>query len=257
MPLPQQVLVAVAALALAEVFIFWIMPVWLFFFATTRRGPARPLLALTIDDGPHPVSTPIWLDLLRRHGIKATFFCPGARALAHPALARAIVADGHELANHSHTHPWGLALMRTPRAKEELATAQAALAQFGPVGPWFRPVAGVVSPPLLDAARELRLEAVTWTARPYDGVVKLSPARAIAHMRRGIVPGGILMLHDNPRSPGPEIIATIKAEADRRGLRFVTLSELLAPRTRDRQRPAALDALPDPGSPASRTAPLA
>jgi peptidoglycan/xylan/chitin deacetylase (PgdA/CDA1 family) len=226
--LPTVLLLVFLGLVLFELGGFLGLPILLFYRDTTRRGPRRPTLALTIDDGPDPISTPRWLAALSRAGIKATFFCPGAQLAAQPALARAIVAAGHELANHSYTHHWALAFFSERRARAELARAQATAAAFAPATPWFRPVAGVLSPPLQAAARRLGLAPVTWSARAYDGgFIEMSPAWALARLRRGLVPGGILALHDNPRSPGPAIVEALKARAEARGLQFVTLSQLL------------------------------
>jgi peptidoglycan/xylan/chitin deacetylase (PgdA/CDA1 family) len=78
------------------------LPPSLLFF----RGPqSGRQLALTFDDGPDPQYTPRILEALRKHGAKATFFLIGERAEQEPALVRQILADGHELANHSHSHP--------------------------------------------------------------------------------------------------------------------------------------------------------
>jgi peptidoglycan/xylan/chitin deacetylase (PgdA/CDA1 family) len=60
---------------------------------------------LTIDDGPHPQHTPAILDILDRHGLKAVFFLVGERAARHPDLVREIIARGHEIGNHTQTHP--------------------------------------------------------------------------------------------------------------------------------------------------------
>src|SRR3954471_10932757 len=65
---------------------------------------ARGEVALTIDDGPDPVVTPHVLDILDRHGAKATFFCIGKEAMRYPELCREIVRRGHTVENHGHTH---------------------------------------------------------------------------------------------------------------------------------------------------------
>jgi peptidoglycan/xylan/chitin deacetylase (PgdA/CDA1 family) len=229
-------------LALAELGGFLGLPILMFYRETTRRGPRQPVVALTIDDGPDPVSTPRWLAALSRAGIRATFFCPGARLGAHPALARAIVAAGHELGNHSYSHHWALAFFSERRARRELSRAESSVAAFAPPTRWFRPVAGVLSPPLQAAARHLTLQPVTWTARAYDGgFLAMSPAWALARLRGGLVPGGILALHDNPRSPGPAIVEALKALANERGLQFVTLSELLGDEAPDVGRATAAE----------------
>jgi peptidoglycan-N-acetylglucosamine deacetylase len=205
-----------------------VQPLVLFFSGTIRRGPVRPEVALTIDDGPDPVSTPRWLEALAAAGIKATFFCPGRSLEARPDLVQAILRAGHELGNHSYSHPWNLAFFSPKRARGELDRAQRAIARLTAAGRFFRPVAGVMSPPLAAAARSLGLTPVTWTARAFDGgPVPVRPQAALRRLGRGLCAGGILALHDNPRSPGPEIVRELRARADRAGLRFVTLSTLL------------------------------
>ena len=225
--------VAVVALTVAvvEAVVSLSSPIFLFHWATIRRGPGRAELTLTIDDGPHPTSTPRWLEALAAANIKATFFCPGARIEERPELARAIVRAGHELANHSHTHPWNLAFFSESHARAELQRAQRVLARVTSVHSWFRPVAGVLSPPLAAAAHSLGLVPVMWTARAYDGGAPFAvgPQAALKRLARGVVAGGILLAHDNPGSPGPEIVPALRALADRAGLQFVTLSTLLAP----------------------------
>jgi hypothetical protein len=108
-------------------------------------------------------------------------------------------------------------------------------------------VAGVLSPPLAAAARSLGLVPVTWTARAYDGhgavPYRVAPARALARLARGVVDGGILLAHDNPGSPGPEIVPALRALADQAGLHFVTLSALLTPAVAP--DPASHPALPN------------
>jgi peptidoglycan/xylan/chitin deacetylase (PgdA/CDA1 family) len=227
--------VTAAAVALAigavEAVVSLSLPLFLFHWSTIRRGPGRAQLTLTIDDGPHPTSTPRWLAALAAADIKATFFCPGARIEERPELARTIVRAGHELANHSHTHPWNLAFFTEARARGELLRAQRVLQRVTSVQSWFRPVAGVLSPPLAAAARSLGLTTVMWTARAYDGQMTfpVPAAKALRRLARGVVAGGILLAHDNPGSPGPEIVPALRALADRAGLQFVTLSTLLGP----------------------------
>jgi peptidoglycan/xylan/chitin deacetylase (PgdA/CDA1 family) len=204
------------------------VPLVLFYGATIRRGPHRAELALTIDDGPDPSSTPALLAALAEAGIVATFFCPTAKLAAQPALAVAMARGGHELANHSHRHPWHLALFSERAARAELDGARQVLAEHGVASRWFRPVAGVVSPPLLRAARALDLRLVTWTARARDGGgTRVAPATAMRRLRPGLVPGGILLLHDRDGAPGAAVVGQLKRLADERGLAFVKLSDLL------------------------------
>src|SRR3954462_7715615 len=64
-----------------------------------------PYIAMTFDDGPSPETTPRLLDILKQRNIKATFFMIGQNAERHPDIVKRILADGHEIGNHSWTHP--------------------------------------------------------------------------------------------------------------------------------------------------------
>jgi peptidoglycan/xylan/chitin deacetylase (PgdA/CDA1 family) len=64
-----------------------------------------PYVAMTFDDGPHAQNTPRLLDMLKQRNIKATFFVVGECAQEYPAIMKRIVAEGHEIANHSWSHP--------------------------------------------------------------------------------------------------------------------------------------------------------
>ena len=77
------------------------------------RGPDVPAVALTFDDGPDPVTTPVVLDRLDELGLRATFFCLGERADAHPELVGEVLRRGHQIGSHGYRHEHHLA--RTPR----------------------------------------------------------------------------------------------------------------------------------------------
>src|SRR5437588_8991599 len=102
------------------------------------RGPAtRRAIALTFDDGPSE-STPAILEILARHKIPATFFLCGANVDRLPAIARDIVAAGHEIGNHTYSHPY-LFLRTRAGIAEELSRAQKAIhASTGATPRWFR-----------------------------------------------------------------------------------------------------------------------
>src|SRR5829696_4627706 len=84
----------------------------------STRVPDRTMV-LTFDDGPDPEWTPRLLEVLHRHGVTATFFVTGASAARHPVLLRRVLADGHEIGNHSTTHS-NLGVSSTARARWEL-----------------------------------------------------------------------------------------------------------------------------------------
>lgn len=138
-------------------------------FGKALIAPARPgELALTFDDGPNPVWTPRLLDVLGRHGVRATFFMLGSRAQAEPGLVMRIAAEGHLIGNHSWSHP-NLALAAASRVREELARTKETLEQISgrPVR-HFRPPFGARRPAVFRIARSLGLTTVLWNAMTSD-----------------------------------------------------------------------------------------
>jgi peptidoglycan/xylan/chitin deacetylase (PgdA/CDA1 family) len=219
--------------------VFW-MPSGLFArpILSGARGGAE--LALTFDDGPDPDHTPKVLDVLERHGHRATFFVIGNRAAAHPALLEDIVRRGHSLGNHSYAHARATATFGVPRLVADLERAQATLAAAQGRAPrWFRPPAGVLSPRVTAAAQKTGLELVGWTATARDGI-RTSVEAAYRRLERAARPGAILVLHDaaerRDRAPiAVEVLDRLCGTLAARGLRSVTLDELLAdeaPRSR-------------------------
>ncbi len=157
---------------------------------------------LTIDDGPDPASTPRVLELLKQHGAKATFFVVGTQVEKHPDIARRIVAEGHTIGNHTHTHPVGSFWCATPsRTADEIDRCVAALLLANlPFERYFRPPVGVRNP-FLDAQLMARgMDMVLWSARGFDGGGR-SPGAALARIARQIRPGAILLSHEAGRRP--------------------------------------------------------
>lgn len=174
--------------------------------AATSFQTERREVWLTIDDGPDPASTPRVLELLRRHGAKATFFVVGARVRKHPELARLIAAAGHTLGNHTDTHPAGNFWFASPRrtASEIDGCVGALLLAGAPFERIFRPPVGIRNPflnPQLEA-RGMRL--VLWNARGFDGAGG-APRAALARIVRRIRPGGILLAHEGEPRPGERL----------------------------------------------------
>jgi peptidoglycan-N-acetylglucosamine deacetylase len=132
-------------------------------FGPTLVAPARPReIALTYDDGPNPAVTPRLLDVLARHGVRATFFLIGRFVGLEPALVREIAAAGHLIGNHSMTHPW-LSFVSDARVRQELRDCNAALEDtLGAPVRYFRAPHGARRPYVLRVARELGLVPVQW-----------------------------------------------------------------------------------------------
>ncbi len=164
--------------------------------ATVFETPRREVW-LTIDDGPDPKSTPKVLELLRWHRAKATFFVVGRQVEKHPELARQIVAEGHTIGNHTHTHPswsfWSAFPSRT--AAEIDGCVGALLLADAPFEHYFRPPVGVRNPFLAGELAARGMVLVLWEARGLDGG-RRAPAAALRSIAGQIRPGGILLSHE-------------------------------------------------------------
>lgn len=197
-----------------------------------RRGPATYRVALTFDDGPHPVYTPRLLELLAAHRVRATFFLIGRHAEQHPEVVREIVRTGHDLGSHTyhHRHLWGLDPIRT-RA-EILRGHRAVEAVAAHPVRFFRPPWGAMNLAALAICRAAGIVPVLWSVRA-EGYFARPPAAAMAReVVRRSHPGAIVNLHDRggfPDTPErvlqalPAMIAGLRA----RGLEPVPLRELL------------------------------
>ncbi|HJZ86640.1 MAG TPA: polysaccharide deacetylase family protein [Polyangia bacterium] len=207
-------------------------------FARPALGcaPGRGRIALTFDDGPDPAVTPRLLELLAAHGQRATFFLIGRRAQAHPDLVRAIVARGHAIGNHSYTHAWSTPLWTTGRLAADLARCQEVLMRAAGVRPrWFRPPVGLFGPRVESAARRVSLALCGWTLRSNDGALfGYDATRVRARVLARLRDGDVILLHDGAershrRPRAPEVLPALLELLAARGLRSVTLDELLAP----------------------------
>ncbi|MFC3835647.1 MULTISPECIES: polysaccharide deacetylase family protein [Deinococcus] len=169
-----------------------------------RRGTAG-VAALTFDDAPHPLFEPLLLDLLRRSGARATFFVIGRNAQAYPYFVRDMVAQGHEVANHTYHHV-RLPPLTIPEATDELRWTDDLLKTLtGKPVRYFRPPGGDYTAGTLDAARRLGLTTVFWTDDPGD-FQNPGDATLETRYRRRLRAGGIVLLHDN----APEMLDVLR-----------------------------------------------
>ena len=200
------------------------------------RGPRdRAAIALTFDDGPSESTLRI-LDALDRYRAPATFFQCGANVERLPAVAREVAAAGHEIGNHSDTHP--LLCFRSPAFMEgDFRRAQERIAKHTGAAPaWLRPPFGARWFGLGGVQRRLGLAGVMWTVIGYDWN---RAADAIVERVAGRVGNGaIICLHDGRELRAkPDVGATVEAVRrlvpllSDRGYKFETVSRLLCPTT--------------------------
>jgi peptidoglycan/xylan/chitin deacetylase (PgdA/CDA1 family) len=199
-----------------------------------RGDRSEPCLALSFDDGPSE-STPAVLEVLAQHRIKATFFMCGKNVRRLPSIARQVRSAGHEIGNHTDTHPY-LCLKSPEAVYRELKLAQETIhLTIGVTPTLFRAPYGVRWFGLRNAQERMRLTGVMWTVMGNDW--KWEPGRIVRRLVQGASNGGILCLHDGRTTQvAPDLRPTITAVESAipllidRGFHFRTVSEVLWPK---------------------------
>jgi peptidoglycan/xylan/chitin deacetylase (PgdA/CDA1 family) len=161
-----------------------------------RRVEGEGVL-LSIDDGPDPVDTPALLDLLDQHGKKAVFFVIGDKVRRFPDLAREIVRRGHQLGNHTMTHPAGtMWCAGSRRTRREIAECSRVIEEVTGVKPrWFRAPAGHRNWFTHPVLREQGLELAGWRRRAFDTIRSDVPP-IVRSLTVGARDGDIVLLHE-------------------------------------------------------------
>lgn len=164
--------------------------------ALCRAESADRVVALTFDDGPDADSTPRVLDLLKRYGVRATFFVVGEQARQNPELIHRMVAEGHTVAGHSYYHLPQSTLWSSQRYTEELFRCNDVVARLtGLRMRLYRPPFGVTNPPIARAVKNLGLIPVGWSVRSLDTITK-NTDRVVDRVMRGLRGGDVILLHD-------------------------------------------------------------
>jgi peptidoglycan/xylan/chitin deacetylase (PgdA/CDA1 family) len=186
-----------------------------------------PYIAMTFDDGPSGPNTPRLLDLAAKKHIKLTFFLIGQNAQHYPDLVRRELAEGHEVGNHSWTHPV-LSKMSNDAIRAELQKTQDAIvAATGYRPTLMRPPYGALLPKQrLWVSQEFGFKIILWDVDPLDWK-RPGPSVVAARIIAAVRPGSIILSHDihsQTVDAMPEVFDTLLAK----GYKFVTVSELIA-----------------------------
>ena len=187
-------------------------------------------IALTFDDGPDPEATPEVLRILDERGAKATFFCIGRRAEAHPDLVAEIVRRGHRVENHSHEHSNGFAFLGPIKMAKDIDLAQEALSRCSGTTPvFFRAPAGIRNLWLQGVLASRGLHLASWTRRGFDTVTR-NPAKVVKRLTSNLAGGDVILLHDAAEPRGatgrPAVFETLPMlldEIESRGLKAIAL----------------------------------
>lgn len=189
------------------------------------------VIALTFDDGPDPMDTPAILDLLRQYEAKATFFVIGKRVEQYSEIVIQEIMEGHEIANHTYSHPYFNHRDPANRIMSEMEKAEEILLKVSGQKPLlFRPPGGYYSEQLVQAAKKFNYQVVLWSwhqdtedwNRP--GVNKI-----VNKVLKNARNGDIILFHDYVQGDTQTVAAlkVILPELKERGYRFVTVSEML------------------------------
>lgn len=185
-------------------------------------------IALTFDDGPHPTLTPRVLEILERYGVPATFFMVGQNVLNYPEAAKKVIEAGHEVGNHTFTHP------HIPRLNEhaimdEIGKCEDALEELCEYRPHLlRTPQGALTPSLERCLLEDDYILVLWSLDTRDWENK-STACIVRTVLDRVQAGDIILMHDfiGHNSKTPEALEKIIPILLSEGYEFVTVSALL------------------------------
>jgi peptidoglycan/xylan/chitin deacetylase (PgdA/CDA1 family) len=184
----------------------------------------RNSIMLTIDDGPHPVWTPKYLQLLARHHVQATFSVIGEQVLEYPQLVKAAVHDGHHIANHTFAHPLNLPQLNAARIRRELEDTNDAIVRTTGFRPrQFRAPGGVWGPDVYSEVSRQQMMPLGWDIDPRDWSLP-----GITHIRSAMLaarPHDIILCHDGggDRSQTYAALEKVIPALLHRGWNFVTL----------------------------------
>jgi peptidoglycan-N-acetylglucosamine deacetylase len=204
----------------------------------------QPYIAMTFDDGPSAENTPRLLEMLKQRNIKATFFLIGQNVASNPDLVRRILAEGHEIGNHSWTHPQ-LSKLSDDRVTAEITQTQDAIKEASGFTPTLlRPPYGAITPRQREwIESRFGLNIILWSVDPFDWKrpgASVITQRILSQTR----PGAIILSHDIHKQTVDAMPATLDALIAK-GYKFATVSQLIAmnkpkptpPETADFDRP--------------------
>ncbi|KQL44265.1 hypothetical protein AN963_22880 [Brevibacillus choshinensis] len=186
------------------------------------------VIALTFDDGPDPIYTPMIMDLLNQYNAKATFFAVGSRLAKHPGIGKTIVEHGHEIANHTFHHPNFKSISKEKIETEIRLTEETILKATGKHPTLFRSPAGIYNETIVNTVKKCGYLMIMWSwhqdTRDWSnpGVNKI-----VNKVLRNARKGDIVLFHDYRGNQTVKALQVILPELKKRGYRFVTVSELV------------------------------
>lgn len=168
---------------------------------TWEKTTDQKKMYLTFDDGPHPTATPFVLDTLAQYNAKATFFCIGKNVVSYPEIYKRIIAEGHEVGNHTYNHLNGWKTANEQYFQDIFEAAKYIDSSL------FRPPYGRINKfqvQLLqkenNANQHGAFRIIMWSVLSGDFDVKLSPEKCLSHVILKAKPGSIVVFHDSTKA---------------------------------------------------------
>lgn len=177
---------------------------------------------LTFDDGPHPVATPIVLEILQAHKIKGTFFMSGLAVKKNPSLVKEVETEKHSIGIHAFNHLRSIAFSKKTTISEILRTEEVIVQVGARPGKIFRPPYGFFSWNTISATKELGYTLVMWTTSTGDFRKEWPDEQVCATALSKLASGAILVFHDNEltKSRVRQVLPRVIAGIQERGLTF-------------------------------------
>ena len=191
-----------------------------------RGDRTMKAIALTFDDGPDPVRTPVVLDILKENHIKATFFLIGANIEKFPELVQRIHDEGHEIGNHTYSHSGFYPFWSSNRISEDIRKTSDLIYKLTGVFPvYFRPPFGVTNPLIRNAVKD-NFQCVGWSIRSYDTLGFLRRDSISDRIVRTLNNGDIVLLHDN-REGADILLKSVIEGTKSKGIDIVPINKLI------------------------------
>ena len=173
---------------------------------------------LTFDDGLHNPNTARVLEVLRKHDVKALFFVIGKNIRGNEAILKQMIAEGHQIGNHSFSHDHWIDLWSTKKVTHDFAACQKLIEEYKPNNKLFRPPYGVTNPNIARAVKTLNLQSIGWNIRSYDTSIK-DVEKIKQRVLSQLKPGAIILLHDRLDFM-PELLESLIPAIKKQGFEF-------------------------------------
>ncbi len=186
-------------------------------------------IAITFDDGPDPFYTPRILEILKRYGVRATFFEQGRLVDLHSNIARQIVAQGHSIGNHTYSHPYLTRLAPGDIRREMVSGERSIETRLRISSAIFRPPRGEWNPAVFNEAVRTHSHIILWTVTLEHHEVS-TPRDMADRVLRLVQPGDIILMHDGAfvsRETTVQALPLVLDGLRKRGYQCVTVPELL------------------------------